>query len=441
MWIFYSHCFFMNICSSDNNYTSFMKSFLLPIIIVSIFATIASFIAILVQIAYIYLSDFLVFYVGGVDILSREFVQWHMPVLYVMVSLGIVIIFIISYLKINKLDFNSFVREIDSNSFDSKGNILSSTMMILASAVGFSIGFITSAAQLVSSIIYLFNEKILKNIIPQDMKQLLLASTISSLIATIFVTPIFATLFVMEVVLRDKNNAMNIFFILISSVIGYTAGTLVAGNTSMFLNVTFMPIGNAFQILIAIFFGIFIALFIHFFNKGLKNTSSYLDRFISNKKVQSLFFILSVSFIALAFPQNIGSSLEMISIATYTNYVPWFVFALLMLKSISVIFTYVAGFRGDLLLPSIALGALFGSFIASLMILFDLSYGWGTTLPAMGIASFVAGVYNAPLAAIILIIELSRSYNLLLPVVISVISSITILSILNKKSAFWFLGK
>ena len=95
-------------------------------------------------------------------------------------------------------------------------------------------------------------------------------------------------------------------------------------------------------------------------------------------------------------------------------------FILLILKLVATVVCYSSGNAGGIFGPSLFLGAMLGGGFGSLL------HGWlpATTAPAgayalVGMGTTFAGVIRSPITSVVMIFELTRDYNIIVPLMIS----------------------
>jgi CIC family chloride channel protein len=113
-----------------------------------------------------------------------------------------------------------------------------------------------------------------------------------------------------------------------------------------------------------------------------------------------------------------------------------FLFLLLMLKTFATAFTSGAGGIGGVFAPSLFLGSVAGCFLAILLnTLFDLELSI-LNFTLAGMAGVMGGVMKAPLTAVFLIAEISGGYQLIVPLILTVIVSYAVMYPFEKFSIY-----
>jgi chloride channel protein, CIC family len=132
-----------------------------------------------------------------------------------------------------------------------------------------------------------------------------------------------------------------------------------------------------------------------------------------------------VGLIAISFPHVLGVGYETINLVLTAKATAGLMLILLFLKLAATSFSLGAGFSGGIFAPSLVLGGLLGGLFG---------VGVHTFWPEMtaafpayglvGMGALVAGTTLAPITAIFTIFELTYNYDIILPVMTSVITSL-----------------
>ncbi len=144
-----------------------------------------------------------------------------------------------------------------------------------------------------------------------------------------------------------------------------------------------------------------------------------------------------VGIIALLFPEIMGVGYDSINLALHGNVIWYFALILVFTKIIATSLTLGSGGSGGIFAPSLFMGAMSGAFFGSFVhnIYPDITASAGAyALVAMG--GFVAGTTRAPITAIIIVFELTKDYNIILPLMVTCIISTIVSSKLARESIY-----
>ena len=146
---------------------------------------------------------------------------------------------------------------------------------------------------------------------------------------------------------------------------------------------------------------------------------------------------LAIGLIALVFPQIMGVGYDSINAALHGDMIWYVALGLVFVKILATSLTLGSGGSGGIFAPSLFMGAMLGAFFGYFVHLYfpDITAGPGAyALVAMG--GLVAGTTRAPVTAIIIVFELTNDYDIILPLMITVVISTILSSKLSRESIY-----
>jgi len=254
-------------------------------------------------------------------------------------------------------------------------------------------------------------------------------------IAATFNAPIAGVLFAFEVILGDFGLA-TFSPLILASVTATTISRHYFGNFPAFFIPPYKLVSLwefLFYPLLGIAAGFVALLFISTLNKsedlfdGLR-MPGYLKPALGG-------FILGL--ILLIFPHVFGVGYGAINLSLMNQMPALLLFSLIFIKIISTCITLGSGSSGGIIAPSLFVGAMTGGF-----------FGWGvnqffpfiTADPGayalVGMGGLIAATLHAPITAIILIFELTATYTIILPLMITCILSTLIATSFKRGSIY-----
>jgi CIC family chloride channel protein len=273
---------------------------------------------------------------------------------------------------------------------------------------------------------------------------LLVGCGVAGALAAIFKAPITGVIFAFEVLLLDLTTAA-IIPILMSAVTGAIISSLLLGKQIEFyftLKDTFNFIAIPFYILLGIFSG-FISLYFVKTNAFVEKIFS--DIFNPYKKliIGGILLGALIYFFPPLFGEGYtamksilsGKTNDLFANSVFYNFSDnqWifllFLIILLVMKVIAMAITTGSGGIGGVFAPSLFMGGVTGFAFAKAINIFSSSWVKlsESNFTLVGMAGLIAGVMQAPLTAIFLIAEITGSYGLFIPLIITAsISYITI---------------
>jgi len=339
---------------------------------------------------------------------------YHSNTVYIFV---IPAVFYISHKIISKAPINPSnitIDEIAKKIMLASGNFSLLKGIIVLILTSFSIGFGVPVgreapiAKLggLSSEIFLKLTKVSKINLP-----IYLSAGVSSAIAATFNAPIAGIILGIEMIMGKLNS-----YILIPLIIACSTSTLISiefiGNFTAFY-VPHLTYNNDYLIYVpieALFFGILSLIFLF----SLKEFRFL--RYKYHRKWPEIIILLGflVGILIFLTPQIKGVGYNYIENIFHHQYSYTDIFFIMLNKFISVIISIGSGLFGGVLSPSIFIGAFGGYFFGHFFPALD-----PRVFALIGTAAMLSGVTKAPLRSSVVIVELTHSYQLILPILVS----------------------
>ncbi|MFH0735461.1 MAG: chloride channel protein [bacterium] len=258
-------------------------------------------------------------------------------------------------------------------------------------------------------------------------------------IAAAFNAPIAGAIFVVEVIVLDI--AFSQFTAIITaSLMGAITSKLLSGGFSGF-DIPDFYIKNYSELFIFALLGLVCGLLSFIFIR----TMCFTDTFFTKKlKIHPLLKPalggLIIGIIGIYAPMVMGIGYDSISSLFKTNQIVWYgLIVLLFLKIIATSVTLGSGGSGGTLSPAIFIGAITGYiFGMAVNIIFPGSVTSPICYSLIGISGVIAGTTRAPIAAIVILFELSGNVVIVLPLFITTAFSYILASKLCSESVFTF---
>lgn len=269
--------------------------------------------------------------------------------------------------------------------------------------------------------------------LPYNSVRTLCACGIAAGIAATFNTPIAAVIFVMEVIMREYK--VHIFVpVMLASIVGSLVTQYFFGTEPSFHYFQTIALQQQHYfslILLAIVLGMLAAAF----NKYLV---FIISRSVKYHIIPRL-LLAAVITGALGFlvPGALGTSTNTIDISLTTSLPFSFLLSLLIAKLLMTVFALGLGIPGGIIGPTLAIGAIAGACAGALNNLVIPGVNLTGDFMLMGMAGFMAASLNAPLAALLAVVELSGQLELVVPAMLVItIASIVSRQVCNNSSIF-----
>lgn len=262
--------------------------------------------------------------------------------------------------------------------------------------------------------------------LPDETVRVMVACGAAGGIAATFNAPIAGVLFALEVIL-GRVVTRRFGYVVISAVVADFIAQAFLGNTRAFSPPAFGLV-STWEFAFYVVLGILAALVAQAFTRLLYWAE---DRFDSLKFPEYLKPVLggfAVGAIGLYSLDLLGVGYEGISRALSGEMTLWLLLAFLVLKLLATSITLGSGGSGGVFAPSLFIGAMLGTAVGSV---------FGTLFPGItaqpgaygvvGMAAVFSGAARAPFSAILIIFEMTGNYDIILPLMTSVVIS-TLLS-------------
>ncbi len=244
-------------------------------------------------------------------------------------------------------------------------------------------------------------------------------------IASIFNAPIAGVLFALEVIMGDF--AIRTFSpVLISSVVASVISRAILGDHPAF-NVTPYALESAWEIGIYAVMGGALGGVAVLFTRVLDWSEERFEKLKLHRLAKPALGGLLLGGVALAYPQVLADGYETITLTLNGEMALSLLVPLVFLKILATSLTLGSGNSGGVFAPSLFIGAVAGGAIGFVAHwLFPNSTATPGAYALVGMAGLVAGTIHAPLTAILIIFEITNDYHIMLPLMITVTTSMLV---------------
>lgn len=269
--------------------------------------------------------------------------------------------------------------------------------------------------------------------LPYNSIRTLCACGIAAGIAATFNTPIAAVLFVMEVIMREYK--VHIFIpVMLASLVGslVTRNVFdVSHNFEYFHKIEIIPQHYIPLIILGVLLGTLAAAF----NKTLVTVISHSGKLHIVPRLMLAAMITGC--LGYLVPGAMGVGSGAIDVSLTNNWHIGFLLSLLLAKFLMTTFALGLGIPGGIIGPIIGIGAIAGALGGALVMQIIPGEHLGSDFILMGMAGFMAASLNAPIAALLAVVELSGQLEIMLPAMIVItMASITSGQLFNNRSVF-----
>lgn len=259
-------------------------------------------------------------------------------------------------------------------------------------------------------------------------RTLLLAGTAAGL-GSMFRAPLGGALTAAEMVYKKDIESDALIPCFISSVTAYLIYTAYAGAESAF-HITTMQAFHPNEIIFYLLLGGLCFAFGYLFIKGFKDTRAFFDKVRLPKWLKPALGGLLTGVIATVFFSVSGSGSGYLDYVIKGNFPDYFplrgaifmavsCLIIAFLKIVASTLTIGSGGSAGIFGPSLFIGAMLGAAVGiTTQIVYPQQNVSVASFMVIGMGAFYAGVAHAPIAGIVMIIEMSGNYSLLPPIII-----------------------
>ena len=260
----------------------------------------------------------------------------------------------------------------------------------------------------------------------EPSRRLMLLAGAAGGIGAIFKAPLGAALFATEVLYRQPEFEFEgIIPCIISSIVAFTVYSLYAGYGTIFTIPNPVPVAEPLELLLYGFFGILCAavgyVYVRVFY-GMRDL--FAGRLRMNKMYRPAVGGLLLGMVAFFLPEVLGGGYDWIQSAIDGKMAMHLMLILVFAKILSTSLTIGSGGSGGVFAPSLFIGAMLGGAYGLLCgNIFDQWPLHPGAFVLVGMGGFFAGVAKVPIAALIMVAEMTGGYSLIVPLmIVSIIS-------------------
>jgi len=353
------------------------------------------------------------------------------PLAFLLIS-AIVIILVKKTLKISRYHGPADVilsAHSPNEELEPKTGLLSTFAAFVSASGGASIGQYGPLVHLGGTIGNIVNRWLPKLL----TKDVFIGCGVAAAISAGFNSPIGGIIFAHEAILRHFSFRA-IAPIAVSSVVSATLADYFFPSGILFQN-TDSNIALLPSVTLSLFLGPLCAIIAVIFMKSLLGLQKNLNKISENELIRILLAAIICGLIGGFIPEVLGLGGETIVGILDNSYTLSFIVLILFIKLFVTVICLGLGFFGGVFSPALVLGAAIGgifTFGGSLIGIQSL----GDSLILAGMAALSASVIGAPIASIVIIFELTQSYDLAFVSIICVAGSCLISSVLFGHSFF-----
>ncbi|PLX94565.1 MAG: chloride channel protein [Desulfuromonas sp.] len=264
--------------------------------------------------------------------------------------------------------------------------------------------------------------------------KVLVACGVSGGVAATFNAPIAGVFFAQEIVLLSSFEISSFTSIVIASGMSTVVSRALIGNEIAF-HIPPYQVGSHWELLLYVALGAVIGglaagfIDVHFRIKAL------FDKLKVSRLVKPIIGALLVGLIGVGFPQVFGNGYDFMSEFLHGQGAWYLLLALILFKAIATSITLGSGLPGGLFAPVLYIGAVTGGAFGHIaqMVFPTLAITPGS-YALIGMGAFLSAATHAPMTAIFLLFEMTASYQVIVPIMLSCVVGTAISRHFKKES-------
>jgi CIC family chloride channel protein len=254
----------------------------------------------------------------------------------------------------------------------------------------------------------------------RDIRSTAIACGVAAAIATAFNAPIAGLIFTHEVVLRHYS--LRIFTaVTVASACGFIVTNVVFDYPPLFL-IEFQHRYHTFEFLLFIVEGLACGILALVFVKLLKFSRDLAGKIMIPAPCKPMIAGFVLGLVALQVPEVLGAGVDLLRLASTPDVFSADQLATILIFKILVTVLCIGfGFAGGVIFPSLLIGMMFGSLFAILVpeLMLDDYSGLGI-YAICGMVALASPIIGAPMTALLIIFELTRSYEVTIAAMVTV---------------------
>lgn len=249
----------------------------------------------------------------------------------------------------------------------------------------------------------------------------LIAAGSAAGLAAAFNAPLAGILFVMEEMRNQFSYSFTSFKIVVICCLMATITLHVWMGSGPSIPMVLFTLPSKGSLWLFLIFGVVIGFAGLLFNLCLMATLKRLD---AMSFIQQMIWVLVVGFaigyLSYVYPLSVGSGYDIISHTTMMPPISHMIGILIVVRFITTMLSYSTGVPGGIFAPMLALGSLMGLIMFKVASFFvhDFSIHPGM-LALAGMSGLFAASVRSPITAVVLVVEMTQNYLLILPLMIT----------------------
>ena len=264
-------------------------------------------------------------------------------------------------------------------------------------------------------------------------RDVLIAAGAASGLAAAFNAPLAGVLFVIEEMRNQFNfSFVNFKIVAISCVMSTIVLHLIIGPQPAIPMAVF-TLPSVRSLWLFFVFGIFVGIAGWIFNVTLMKSLYAIDKLsFAQRRLYVLAISAAVGYLAMTYPTMVGGGYEIIEKSLTMNPSFFLLSLIVVIRYITTLLCYNTGVPGGIFAPMLALGTVLGLTAYHILqwLMIDVTVHPGMFAVA-GMGALFSAAVRAPITGIVLVVEMTQNYSLILPLMVSCLTSTTIMQLVG----------
>lgn len=262
----------------------------------------------------------------------------------------------------------------------------------------------------------------------EEQMRLIIGCGASGAIATVFNLPFFATLFVMEVLFRERSFKF-LAPLIVASVIADQVGVFLLGDRTQIVAQLGTQLSVYAAVLPCIALGVGVGIISALYIECIERAGKAMD-LIKARWIRLVVAALAVGLSAYFFPDQFEIHFNTTNRIFSENMGIQLLLVLIFVRIATTALTLGSGFIGGNFYPGVTIGAAFGVLFWKLMTFLGIPIPSQGEMGILGIVGMIAGFLHAPLASVVLAIEISKNSSIIIPAMLVTSTALSVSYIL-----------
>jgi len=272
----------------------------------------------------------------------------------------------------------------------------------------------------------------------RDDRNVLIAAGAGAGLAAAFNAPLAGLLFVFEEMRKEiRYSYIPVKSVMIATIMSIiTLRFMVGNNISIPIDNVTLPSVN--ELWIFVLFGLFFGILGFIFNRYLVSfTSKFSTLSVLKSNISTLLIGAFIGLLLYIYPDSVGEGYDSISTALHGNLGINALLILFGVRFLTTLLSYGTGAPGGIFAPMLALGTLFG--VAFGLAVDDLLPTLALdpmVFAIVGMSALFSATVRAPITGIVLVAEMTSSFDLLMPLLITSLSAVVTANALGGRAIY-----